>query len=106
MSAPITFIAPPPNLHLHHANGWTIPPIDGSLGVPELYDFHYAHNPTHPVFVYAKPDGSGLVHIRFAELVPAAHRAGWFVTRITNYDHSASPHVRPCVAVLAASGKL
>ncbi|KAF8879343.1 acetyl-CoA synthetase-like protein [Mucidula mucida] len=103
MSAPITFIAPPPNLHLHHANGWTIPPIDGSLGVPELYDFHYAHNPTHPVFVYAKPDGSGLVHIRFAELVPAAHRAGWFVTRITNYDHSASPHVRPCVAVLAAS---
>lgn len=103
--ASTSFIATPSNLRLHTAEGWTIPPLDGSLSVPELYDFHYERNPDHPVFVYARPDGTGLTPVPFAELVPAAHRAGWKVTRTTAFDHSADPALRPTVAVLAASGK-
>lgn len=99
----MSFLAPHPNPTLHSAPNWTIPPLDGSLGIPELYDFHYEHNPDHPIFVYAEPDG-GLTHIPYAKFIPAAHRAGWYVTKITNFDHSADANVRPCVAILAASG--
>ncbi|KAF9034495.1 acetyl-CoA synthetase-like protein [Hymenopellis radicata] len=102
-TTPMTFLTTPPNLNLHTAEGWTIPPLDGSLSVPELYDFHYKHNADHPVFVYAKADSDELTYIRYSDLVPAAHRAGWYVTKTTNFNHSADMNVRPIVAVLAAT---
>ncbi len=100
----MSFLTTPPNLNLHTAEGWTIPPLDGSISVPELYDFHYRHNPHHPVFVYTNADTDELTHVRYSELVPAAHRAGWYVTKTTNFNHSADMNVRPVVAVLAATG--
>lgn len=101
---PMSYIATPPDLRLHSGEGWTIPPLDGSLSVPDMYDFHYVHNPHHPVFVYTRPDGTGMAKILFSDLVPAAHRAGWLVTQVTGFDHSADPTLRPNIAVLAASG--
>lgn len=29
------------------------PPIDGTLSVPELFEYHSQHSPDHPLFVYA-----------------------------------------------------
>ncbi|OSX58824.1 hypothetical protein POSPLADRAFT_1151619 [Postia placenta MAD-698-R-SB12] len=35
-----------------------MPPLDGSLALPELYEWHAEHSPDHPLFVFAKEDGS------------------------------------------------
>ena len=34
------------------------PPLDGSLSVQELYEWHADNNPDHRLFVYSRADGS------------------------------------------------
>lgn len=89
---------------LHSAVDWTVPPLDGSLLVPELYDFHYAHNPTHPVFTYPDTAQNGLFYVRYAELVPAAHRAGFLVSNLVQHDLNSN--IKPIlIASLDMSGE-
>ncbi|KAF8889028.1 hypothetical protein BD779DRAFT_1439590 [Infundibulicybe gibba] len=72
-------LTPSKQVHaLNPSSGFKQPPFDGSLTVPQIYDWHYHHNPQHPVFVYPNL-GGGTSEIPFAELVPAAHRAGRYV---------------------------
>ncbi|KAF8996234.1 hypothetical protein BDQ17DRAFT_1411844 [Cyathus striatus] len=55
---------------------FTLPPLDGSLTVPELYDWNYEHNPNGLVFVHSdSPSG-----LKFSDVVPAIHRAGQYVS--------------------------
>jgi hypothetical protein len=51
------------------------PPVDGSLSVPEMFDWHYHHNPDHPLFVYPEDDGT-TKRISLKHSVEAMHRAG------------------------------
>ena len=80
-----------------------VPPLDGSLSIPEMYDWQHLHSPNHPVFVYA--DDAGVVTtVRMAELVRAVHRAGRLA--ISEYTaHQAAPTKKPLIGVLAASGR-
>lgn len=48
------------------------PDIDHLITVPELLDFHYEHNPTRPVYVFAQ-DGR-TTEISYLEFVRACHR--------------------------------
>ncbi|KAK0205437.1 acetyl-CoA synthetase-like protein [Desarmillaria ectypa] len=99
----MTFLLPPPNKTLHSIDGWTIPPLDGSLTVPEIYDFHYENNPSHAVFAYGSPEGNGITFVPYSKVIPAVHRAGWLVANIASFDLQQDRAVRPLVAVLAAS---
>ncbi|KAF8889051.1 hypothetical protein BD779DRAFT_1469959 [Infundibulicybe gibba] len=98
------FLIPPPRYSagLQSSTGYIYPPLDGSLTVPELYDFHLENNPDHPVFVFANGSGS-LTRLHYSQVVPAAHEAARCVARLTNVnlDFELSPH--PVVAILAAS---
>ncbi|KAG6901669.1 hypothetical protein C0995_009385 [Termitomyces sp. Mi166 len=78
-----------------------IPPLDGSLCVPEMYDWHYTHNKTHSVFRYA---GDGIVHrISYGEFVPALHRAAHIISEQIGVNPAGDRNNYPVVAVLSAA---
>lgn len=95
------FLLQPPN-NPHHSPSFINPPVDGSLGVPEIYDFHYEHNPSHTVFLYQDPTGS-LVHVPYSRVVPAVHNAGRLIAKRTHIDLESPTSPRP-IAILASSG--
>ena len=102
------FVLSPPSSRLHKADdnsfSYVTPPLDGSLAVADIYDFHYENNPNHPVFVYA--DGDDLSYVRFRELVPAAYNAARYIGKGIGIDIDAGERLRSTVAVLAASGMI
>ncbi|KAJ3731308.1 putative aminoadipate reductase [Lentinula guzmanii] len=49
------------------------PPLDTPISVPELLDFHYEHNPTYPIYVFARDDQE-MTEISYLEYVRACHR--------------------------------
>ncbi|KAL0958751.1 hypothetical protein HGRIS_014075 [Hohenbuehelia grisea] len=64
------------NYQPHHAE-FIRPPLDFSLTLPELYDFHYSHNAGHPLFVY---DVNGEVQtITWGQAVRAIYRASEYL---------------------------
>ncbi len=54
------------------------PSLDTFITVPGLLDFHYTHNTSRPVFVFAK-DGEDITEISFLEFVRASHRLAHIV---------------------------
>ena len=81
------------------------PPLNKSLTLPDLYDWHHKNSPTHPLFVYE--DGPGEVTtIAWAEVVRGIHRAAHLVaSRIPAEDVTAALEGRPItIAVLAVTG--
>ncbi|KAK0463067.1 putative aminoadipate reductase [Desarmillaria tabescens] len=58
------------------------PPLDGSLLLHELPDFHLYHNPSHPLFVYAEHDAEVLREISHLEFCRAVHRVAHAVDHI------------------------
>ncbi|KAJ7204502.1 hypothetical protein GGX14DRAFT_460740 [Mycena pura] len=66
------------------ASAFKPPPLDGSLTMPQIYDWHLQNNPNHRLFVYARDDGSTRT-ICWREAVQAVHvgakllrdRFGW-----------------------------
>ncbi|KAF7973245.1 hypothetical protein HWV62_15753 [Athelia sp. TMB] len=70
------------------------PPMDGSVRPASLVDFHIAHNPTLPAFVFSETPGS-VVEVSFLEFGRAVHRAahllqgnkGEVVALIANVDN-------------------
>ncbi|KIY54025.1 acetyl-CoA synthetase-like protein [Fistulina hepatica ATCC 64428] len=76
------------------------PPLDEERTVAELFDWHFEHNPEHPVFVYRDDDGI-LQILRHKNVVPAMHAAGRYVINTTGVRLDVHP--RPTVAILAAT---
>lgn len=76
-----------------------VPPLDGSLTVPEIHDWHLENSPNHPLFEYAEDDGA-IRSITWAEAVRAIHRAGRIVQKDLQHDGSKVP----IIAIVAASG--
>lgn len=81
------------------------PPLDGSLTVPELYDWNLENNLAHPLFIYA--DDAGRHHtLLWPEVVRAAHGVGRRIRAMVSpgMDISVPPDC-PCpVAILSAAG--
>ncbi|KAK0470423.1 NRPS-like enzyme [Desarmillaria tabescens] len=61
------------------------PPLDGSLTVPELFDYNGFHSPKHTLFRYDSLDNDGSRGITWEEGVAAFHVAGhYFKEHINN----------------------
>ncbi|TFK52863.1 acetyl-CoA synthetase-like protein [Heliocybe sulcata] len=76
------------------------PPLDGSLTLPEIYDWHYHNTLNHPLFAYADEDGVDH-EILWPLAVRAIHRVGHILRpRVGSHETQDGPAV---VAVLAAS---
>lgn len=94
-------ISPPGKTHGQDPqSSFVPPPLDGSLTIPEIYDWHYQHNPSQALFIYSR---DGEQHsFRYSDVVPAVHRVGRSVTTLINRDPTKSS--LDTVAILASTG--
>lgn len=77
-------IPPPPKTQaLSPTTKFNVPPLDGSLSLPEIYDWHAEHNAYHGLFVYATEDGTKRT-ISFKEGAAAFTAAGNFIHRLAD----------------------
>ncbi|KIJ41947.1 hypothetical protein M422DRAFT_229444 [Sphaerobolus stellatus SS14] len=82
------------------SNTFRPPPLDGSLTLPELYEWHLEHSSEHRLFVFADDEGD-VRTIKWPEAVHAVHVGAKLVRkRLGNEPHSANP---PIVVILAPS---
>ncbi|KAF4568263.1 putative NRPS-like protein biosynthetic cluster [Pleurotus pulmonarius] len=71
------------------------PPLDGSLTLPEIYDWHLDHSPNHPLFVFRSVN-EGLHNIVWSQGVQTVHlAANFFLDQIGANDG------RTVIAILA-----
>jgi hypothetical protein len=92
-------------IHGSNSKTFTMPPLDGSLTIPELSDWHAEHSPDHLLFVHASSPGEK-IGITFKQGAEGIHRAGRLLTeRLTKLGVSPLDEDGPVVALLATSGK-
>ncbi|KAF9451607.1 acetyl-CoA synthetase-like protein [Macrolepiota fuliginosa MF-IS2] len=80
---------------------FTPPPLDGSLTVPEIYDYHLGHSSTHPLFVY--DCDSAVQTITWKQAVQAIHTAARSLRSIPTLQDTRDV---PVVAILAVIDQL
>ncbi|KAH7912516.1 hypothetical protein BJ138DRAFT_785575 [Hygrophoropsis aurantiaca] len=86
-----------------HCDTFCHPPVDGSLTVPELYEYHATKSPQHPLFVYAD-EHKELKTIRYPEAFRAIQRAaglaaGHYKVTATQSQNTSDPPVCGILAV-------
>lgn len=81
---------------------WTVPPIDGTLTIPEIFDFHLKHSPTHPFFTYHDPSIDEVKEVSLSETTKGIHRAGWIALR----SNSVVRPAQKVFAILGSSGSM
>ena len=80
------------------------PPLDLSLTVIELIDFHRTHSPNHIVYVYEDAPGERK-KITFSAWIRAIHRAARFVGDLFQLPELKTCGVKPVISLLANSGE-
>lgn len=83
--------------------GFTEPHLDLFSTVPQLYDWHYEHNPDYPAFVYHSDLGER-TYVTYRSLIPAAHKAGFHIANRLNIDLTAGVDSFPTVVILTTAG--
>lgn len=96
-------IRPPPCNQGLKSTTFKVPPLDGSLTLAQLYDWHYKNSPNHPVFEYADDDGK-ITTIRMSQVVPAIHRGARLV-RAAFEARTPNRSGKPVIGILASSGE-
>lgn len=91
-----------PHTHALASTTFSPPPLDGSLTVPEFYDWHHGHSAHHPVFIYS--DNGSLCTIYWRDAARAVHRAARIV--LGHARDKLSGDSKPLVfAILASNGE-
>lgn len=95
-----------PRAHALTSEKFNIPPLDGSLTVPEIFDWHLDHNPGHILWRYSDADAATRWReITMKQGVYAIHRAARLLTdRLTRIGHHPATRDAPVIAILAATG--
>ena len=97
-------LPPIPRTQALSSKTFSPPPLDGSLTIPELYDWHYKHSPEHPLFVYLDDHGN-LVTITWKEAAQATHRTASLICNIVAGEPPVdTPH--RVFAIVASNGML
>jgi len=89
-----------------HDQQFRVPPLDGSLCVPEIYDWHLVNNSTQPIFTYPNNEDGASRYITYGEFVPAFHRAGRLIAAQLNLDLEGDRKDYPVVAILSIAGNV
>jgi len=79
------------------------PPVDGSLSLLQMYDWHSTHSSAHRLFIFARSDGT-MREIYWPEAVSAIHVGAKLIRDMISLTTSCSQV--PIVGVLAFSGIL
>ncbi|KIP01948.1 hypothetical protein PHLGIDRAFT_319891 [Phlebiopsis gigantea 11061_1 CR5-6] len=77
------------------------PPLDGTLAISEMWDWHAEHSPEHPVFMHSDDDGS-ISTLYWPEARRALHRAGCLVKNFV-VAHPTTRSRKPIVSILTSS---
>ncbi|KAF4612669.1 hypothetical protein D9613_011881 [Agrocybe pediades] len=100
----IRIIPKPPQTQALSSQTFQPPPLDGTLSIPELYDWHLKNSPKHPLFVYACGNNNNDVRtILWGEAVKAIHSGTRIVRKTMGWKPGQTNP--PVVAILAASGE-
>ncbi|KAF5350345.1 hypothetical protein D9758_012816 [Tetrapyrgos nigripes] len=92
-------IPPLPNTQALKSTTFRPPPLDGSLSLAEIYDWHFKNSTHHPLYVYS-PDGIKSRTISWGEGVAAMYRGTRLLQAIVRGRSSVNK--TPVVAVLAS----
>ncbi|KIM81361.1 hypothetical protein PILCRDRAFT_821447 [Piloderma croceum F 1598] len=95
-------IPAPPQTQALNSPTFILPPLDGSLTLPEICDFHLKHSPNHPVFVYADELGTTR-SIVWHEVVRGLYQAGHIVRSRVEAEGLEPAREIPIVALLCLS---
>ncbi|KZT73185.1 acetyl-CoA synthetase-like protein [Daedalea quercina L-15889] len=79
------------------------PPLDGTLSLPELCDWHGQHSPDHRLFVYAEDDGT-IKNVKWARASEAIRRSAQLVRERLGWTPGTSEN--SVVAILSASDSI
>lgn len=96
-------IQPPPATQALGSTTFSPPPLDGSLTIPELTEWHYKRSANHPVFVY--DDAGSIKTLCWSDWYPAIHRAARYVRKVFDFTTPETPADRPVIAILANAGQ-
>ena len=84
------------------------PPLDTSLTLPELYEFHAKNSPEHPLFLYTEADGQSQ-YLNYSNVYRAIRKAATYVCLHSNLSPETQQALpdeeRPVAGVLAISGE-
>ncbi|KAJ7929762.1 hypothetical protein B0H13DRAFT_2652291 [Mycena leptocephala] len=93
-------LSPPPQTQARGSKTFVPPPLDGTLTIAEMYDWHFRNTPNHRLFVYGQEDGSTRT-IYWPEAVRAVY-VGAKILR-DRFQWTAGSTDMPVVSILAAS---
>ena len=101
MASPRLVPSPPPTQALS-SKTFVPPPLDGSITLPELFEWHLVHSPNHPLFMFSRENGD-VRTIFWPEAVRAIHTGARLVRKALGWQ----PGLKnpPVVAILAAAGR-
>ncbi|KAI0691830.1 hypothetical protein BC835DRAFT_1278821 [Cytidiella melzeri] len=94
-------LPPVPQIHGTSSDTFRQPPLDGSLCMAEIYEWHAHNSPNHPVFQYLEDTGCAAT-ITFKDAIQAIYRGGWLL-RAAAERHLQLEGMRPTIAVIALS---
>ncbi|KAJ7655842.1 hypothetical protein DFH06DRAFT_992336 [Mycena polygramma] len=93
-------IPPPPQTQARRSTTFAPPALDGSLTIPQIYNWHSKNTSFHRLFVYTRQDGTTRT-IYWPEAVQAVY-VGAQILR-NRFDWTAGTSQMPVVSVLASS---
>ncbi|KAF4612641.1 hypothetical protein D9613_011797 [Agrocybe pediades] len=93
----------PPQTQARSSSTFNPPILDGTLSLPEQYEWHAKHSPHHPLFTYAT-DNKSIRTILWKEVVKAMHNGARLIRRTMGWG----PGMKnpPVIAILAASDSI
>ncbi|KAJ7464987.1 hypothetical protein B0H11DRAFT_2050421 [Mycena galericulata] len=90
----------PPQTQAHSSPTFQPPPLDGSLTIAQIYDWHFRYTQNHRLFVYAQVDGSTRT-IYWPEAVRAVY-VGAKILR-NRFKWTSGTSMMPVVSILSSS---
>ena len=96
-------MAPLPQTQVLSSTSFVPPPLDGSLTLPEFYDWHLVHSPSHPHLVYVDAKGNEIT-ISWEQSVRAVYRIANEIRRRLGKEPNAKNKPPTVVAILSSSG--
>lgn len=102
VSTMLVNIPAPPQSQALQSKTFRPPPLDGSLTLSQIYDWHYKHTPDHRLFIFADDDNN-IRSIHWPEGVRAIYNGVRYLQ--SNTDLKSESGIAPVVGILGMTGE-
>lgn len=97
-------IPPPPPTQALNSTTFVPPPLDLSLTLSDIIDFHRTHSPNHVAYVYEDAPGERK-QILYSAWIRAIHRGARYVRHLFQLPEPQIGSMKPVISLLANSGE-